>query len=53
MDILRGNFPTISGAPQGYVDANIPTFIVHQGMSDADVTSISTAIATFNTALGR
>jgi hypothetical protein len=53
LNILRGDFPTVGGSAQGYVDANIPTFIVHQGMSDADVTSISTAIATFNTALGR
>jgi hypothetical protein len=53
LDILRANYPSFTAAGYGYVNATIPTFIVHSGMSDVDIASLSTAISTFNTALGR
>jgi hypothetical protein len=36
-----------------FVNANIATSIIHDGMTNAEVIEMHTAIATFNTALGR
>ncbi len=37
----------------GYVNANIATSIIHDGMTNAEVIEMHAAIASFNTALGR
>ena len=41
------------GGRNYYGDFNVATLAVHQGMSDADIISLHSAITTFNTALGR